>query len=505
MKKTAIILMFITIFSKLFGFLREITLSYFYGASSISDAYLISLTIPTVIFSLIGTGIVTGYIPIYSRINKEYGLNEANKFTSNLTNIILIVSSIIIILGLLFTEQLVRLFANGFEGETLALAVKFTKISLIGIYFTSLVYIYKGFLDLKGNFTVPALIGFPFNFFIILSIYLSSNNNIMILIVGTIIAILSQFLFLLPFVYKKGYKHKFILNVKDEHIKAMAYMALPVIIGVSVNQINVLVDRSLASQIAVGGISALNYAYRLNGFVQGIFVVSISTVMYPTISKMSADNNIKGLKKTVSEAINGVNLLVIPATIGFMIFAEPIVKLLFGRGAFDDRAVAMTSQALFFYAIGMVGFGLRDIISRAFYSLRDTKTPMINASIAVVLNIVLNFILSKYLGIGGLALATSISGLFCTALLLISLRKKIGPLGLKSASISFIKILFASLIMGVIAKMSYDALLKYINENLSLIIAIGIAGIVYFVLIYFMKIEEVDTIIRAIKNKIKRK
>lgn len=138
-------------------------------------------------------------------------------------------------------------------------------------------------------------------------------------------------------------------------------------IGVSVNQINVLVDRTLASSIAVGGISALNYASRLNGFVQGMFVTTISSVMYPMISKMAAQNNMNGLKKSVSEAINIISLLVIPATVGAMVFAEPVVKLLFGRGAFDPQAISMTSDALFFYSMGMIGFGLREVLSSAFF------------------------------------------------------------------------------------------------------------------------------------------
>ncbi|AZR73923.1 murein biosynthesis integral membrane protein MurJ [Anoxybacter fermentans] len=504
MRKTALLLMLITIFSKIFGFARDITLSYFYGASNISDAYLISITIPMVIFSFIGTGISTGYIPMYSKIESNNGVEDANRYTNNLVNILIVICTVIIILGFLFTNQIVKVFASGFEAETLTLAVQFTKISLLGIYFTGLIYIFNGFLQLKGDYTITALVGFPMNFFIILSIFISSKANILVLSIGSVIAIASQLLLVLPFAYKKGYRYKFILNIKDEYIKTMAYIALPIIIGVSVNQINILVDRTLASQIATGGISALNYANRLNGFVQGIFVLSIVTVMYPMISKMVAENNMTGLKKSLAEAISSVNLLVLPATVGAMIFAEPVVRLLFGRGAFDVQAISMTSYALFFYSIGMIGFGLREVLSRAFYSLQDTKTPMINAAIAMVMNIILNIILSKFLGIGGLALATSISAIFCTVLLFISLRKKIGPFGMKHITISFIKVLCASLVMGLIAKISYNILLNYIGANLSLLTSIGIGAIVYFIIIYFMKIEEVDIIVIALKKKLKR-
>ena len=267
------------------------------------------------------------------------------------------------------------------------------------------------------------------------------------------------------------------------------------------NQINVLIDRTLASNIVEGGITALNYANRLNGFVQGLFVASISTAMYPMISKMAAEDNMEGLKKAVAEGINLINLLVIPATIGSMIFATPAVGLLFGRGAFDERALALTSSGLFYYSIGMIGFGLREILSRAFYSLQDTKTPVINATIAVVINIVLNIILSKFLGIGGLALATSISAIFCTGLLFISLRKKIGSFGMKGIVISFAKILSASLVMGLITKISFNTLLNNMSQNLSFIISIAIGVVVYFVLIYFMKIEDVDNMVGVLKEK----
>lgn len=342
------------------------------------------------------------------------------------------------------------------------------------------------------------------NFFYNTIHFLSKKMNILVLAIGSVVATISQLVLLIPFIHKEGYKYNFVLDIKDKYIKRMLYLALPVVVGVSVNQINTLVDKTIVSRVSAGGISALNYSFRLIGFVQGLFVTIISTVMYPMISKMATEDNIKGLKKIVSEATNSISILVIPATIGAMLFSEPVVKLLFGRGAFDLESTLLTSTALFFYSIGMMGFGLRDILSRAFYSLQDTKTPMVNGIIGVVINIILNSILSTYMGIGGLALATSISAIFCTVLLFISFRKKVGSFGMKHITISSIKVLCASLIMGVVAKFSYDVLLKYIGDNLSLILAIIIGAVVYFILIYFMRIEEVDSMINAVKKKFKR-
>lgn len=502
MKKTVVVLMVLTIVSKLFGFIRDVTLSFFYGASNISDAYLISTTIPMVIFSFVGTGITTSYIPMYSKIKQDYGVREGNRYTNNLINALFVFITIVTILGLLFTNQTLKIFALGFTGETLAVANKFTKITLFGIYFTMLTYIFVGFLQIKSKYIIPAIIGFPLNLIIILFIFLSTKVNIILLSIGYIIAVFSQLLLLLPFAYKEGYRYRLILNLKDAYIKKMIIIAVPVIIGVSVNQINVLVDRTIASTIATGAISALNYANKLNGFIQGIFVLSISTVMYPLISKMAAENNMNGLKKAVSGSVVAVSLLVIPANIGALIFCRPIVQLLFERGAFDDKATVMTSTALLYYSLGMIGFAIREVLAKAFYSLQDTKTPMINAIIAVLINITLNIVLSRFMGVGGLALATSISAVLCTGLLIVGLRKKIGSFGMKKVAITFIKILCASLIMGITAKYTYNTMLFDINANLSLIAAIGAGAITYFVIIAFMKIEEVDVILNTIRRKI---
>lgn len=500
MKKAALLVMIITVISKIVGFVREIVLSYVFGASAITDAYLISQTIPLTIFSFISTGIATGFIPIYSKIQQNDGKHYADKFTSNLSNSLLLLATIIVAFVLAFTQPVVKMFASGFSGETLELAVSFTRITVFGVYFTAVLYIFSGYLRVYEHYLAPALIGFPMNLIVICSLFIGAKTNVFVIAFGSLLAIASQLVVLIPFLRRTSYQHQIVVNVKDKYLKEMFLIALPVIIGTSVNEINVLVDRTLASRIAVGGISALNYARRLNGFVQGIVVVSLTSVMFPIISKMAAAENIKGLKQTVNEAMASMSLLIIPATIGAMVFAEEIVALLFGRGAFTAEAITMTGNALFYYSIGMIAFGLRDVLSRAFYALQDSKTPMINATIGVVLNIALNIILSRYMGIGGLALATSISAIVAVVLLFTSLRRKIGGLGLSNLVKSFTKIGLASVIMGVIARGGYNFLTQILGQNLALVIIMGMAVLIYGILVYFMRIPEVDKVIAAVKR-----
>lgn len=502
MKKIALVIMLLTIIAKVLGFSRDIILSYFYGASYISDAYLISITVPLSIFSFVGTGIATTYIPMYGSITNKENVYNANIFTNNLTNIILIICMIITALVLVFTTPLVKLFASGFQGETLKLAVLFTRINIFGIFFSGLLYIFNGYLQIKNNFVVPALVSIPLNLVIILAIMISYNSNPIVLAIGTVTAMAFQVLLLIPFIKKTGYKPRLSINIKDTNLIKMFYLALPATLGTSVNQINKIIDRTLASEITVGGISALNYANKLNLFIQGIFVLSLTAVMYPMITKMVANHNIAGLKKTLREVLIGVVIILIPTTIGAMIFSEQIVTMLYGRGAFDSQAIIITSSAMFFYSFGMIGFGLFEVLSRIFYSMQDTKTPMILAAIGLILNIVLNIILSRYLGIGGLALATSIAAIFTTGLMFISLHKKIGSFGMKQISISFLKILFASSFMGLLTKLSFDYLTVMLSQNLSLLITIAIGAVSYFAIIYFMKIEDVDVIVGTIKKKL---
>lgn len=503
--KSAIYLMIATILSKILGFARELVLSSSYGASAYSDAYITAVNIPVVIFSAVGMALATTVIPLYYEKQKIGGSEKGIEFINNIMNIVLIISSILAILGFIFARQLVGIVAIGFEGETLDLAIKFTRILIFGIIFVGISNIITSYLQTQNQFAVPGLIGVPFNIIVIISIILSVKINIYILPIGTLIGIISQFLFQYPFAKKLGYKYKYYINIKDEYIKKMMWLVCPVFIGVSVNQINAIVDRCIASTLMEGTISALNYANRLNGFVIGLFIASIGAVIYPMLSKLSNEKNQKKFIKSVSQSINSVILLVIPVSVGAMVLSYPIVKLLFERGQFSPQATAMTASALVFFSIGMVAFGLRDILGKVFYSLQDTKTPMINGAISMILNIILSLILVKFMGHNGLAFATSLSSILCIILLFVSLKKKIGYFGQDNIIKTSLKSLGSAILMGIVTFYSYNQLSYIIGSStvgqiISLGSAVFIGALVYFILIVLLKIDEVE----IIKSKLKK-
>lgn len=500
-------LMMVTMISKVLGFIREIILGYVYGASIYSDIYITSFNIPNIIFSVIGIAITTTFIPLYYENNNSGGEKQSSKFVNNIFNICILIGIVISVFIFIFAEPIVKLFAVGFEGETLAIAIKFTRIMIFGGIFIGLSNIMQAILQINENFIITGLTGVPFNIIIIISIILGSTVDIILLPVGTMIAISSQFLFQLPFAYKKGYKYEPILNLKDKNVKKMLFLVAPVLIGVAVNQVNAVVDKTLASTLVEGSISSLNYANRLNGFVMGMFITSIATVIYPMLSRLSTDDSKEKFIYSVSRSINSVILLIIPISVGAIVLATPIVKLLFQRGAFDSRATSMTSIALVFYSIGMVGFGLRDILGKVFYALQDTKTPMVNGAISMGMNIILNLFFIKLMGHAGLAFATSLSALICILLLFNSLKKKIGYFGQDKIFKTTVKALLAAVIMGIITNLSYKFLISIIGIGIiaqvtSLFLVILIGAIVYGILLVMLKIEEMKLIVDMITKKL---
>lgn len=507
--KATVGLMVATILSKILGFSRELFLASYYGATTYSDIYLTAYNIPSVLFSALAAAIATTFIPLYYENYSLYKKEGALKFTNNVFNIVVYITILIALISCIYSKPIVKLFAIGFRGETLEITVQFTRIMVFSIVFLGLSNVITAFLQVNNNFIISGLIGIPLNIIIIVSIILSSKYNPYILPIGTLIAISSQFLFQIPAAKKIGYKYNPVINLNDEYIKKMIWLVGPVFIGVAVNQINTMVDRTLASTLQAGSISALNYANRLNNFVMGLFITSISAVIYPMLSKLSAENDELKFSESVSRSINSVILLVMPISIGAIVLAKPIVGLLFERGAFDEKATYMTSIALVFYSIGMVSFGLRDILGKVFYSLQDTKTPMMNGAIAMGLNIVLNLILVRFMGHAGLAFATSISTIVCIFMLFGSLKKKINYFGQDKIIKTTIKSLVAAISMGIITSITYKILkllleIGSLGELIALFGSIGIGAIIYGVLVIVFKVEEVSFIYELIKSKIKK-
>ena len=502
-------LMVATIIAKILGFGRELVLAAGYGTSIYSDAYVTAMNIPQVIFAIIGSTLATVLIPMYMEVHSEEGEVVSLKFISNVFNLVILACIVLSVFGFVFTEQIVKMFAVGYEGEALTVAINFTRITILGIVFTGLSYVMTSYLQIKNDFVMPGLSSVPKNIIIIVATILSIKYGPYLMIWGTLVGMASEFLFQLPFAVKKGYKYLPIIDVKDEYIKKMAWLIGPVLIGVAVNQVNTLVDRTLASTLPVGTVSALNYSNKLTSFVIAIFITSISSVIYPMLSQLSSENNKLRFITSVRKSINCVIILVMPITVGTIVLSQPIVRVLFERGAFDERGTYLTALALAMYSIGMVAYGLRDVLGKIFYSLQDTKTPMINGVIAMGVNMVMDVVFIQFWGLAGLTLATSLSSIACIMLLFRSLKKKMGYFGQDKIVKATVKSLVASVIMGAVAYYSYHYMMGFTHrggetEFLVLCLAVVLGAAVYGGLVVLFKVDEVKIVTDVIKRKLNK-
>lgn len=306
---TGIVLIIIQAVSMIFGFIRELTLSNYYGISSISDAFLIVSNLPFSIFYIISSAISISFIPTYNKIKKIKGSKEAENFTSNIVNIIFVFAIIFSILIIIFSKPIVKIFAVGFDDQTLNLAVYLLRISVFSLVFVGIVGVFVPYLNSNKEFIIPAMIGLPFNIGIIGGIILSSYISVYFLGAGTIVGYALQFLVLIPCLIKVGYSHKRIIRPNDSTIKQMLVLSIPITIGVSAEQINYIIDRTIASTLQVGGISALNYAVRLNGFAQNLIVYPVTTLFYPIIAELVVNKNYNNLNKIIHKSLSVITLL----------------------------------------------------------------------------------------------------------------------------------------------------------------------------------------------------
>lgn len=502
MIKTSIILMLCVFFSKIFGFLREIVISYFYGTTLSTDAFFVAQNIPTVIFAAIGAAISVAVIPIYTKLlhkDKE----KASVFINNLLTISFLITTVLIILCIVFSEQIVYIFASSLSKKGILLASKMLKVLSITLYFTMFSYVCGGMLNSNNKFYIPQLAAIPYNITSILCVmFLTKKLDIWALVIGTIGGMLLQTIFhLVPL--KKINKYKITFNLKDENLKKLLVLSWPMIITVIFQQLNIVVDKNVASGIMVGAISAINYSDRIIGIIYGIFSVSIMTILYSKFNELMIKNQKEEVIKTLLKWLIIVLLVTLPVTMISIIFNKEIISILFGRGAFDAAAIAMTSEVYLYYSFSIFSMAANDIILRCYYSLNDSKTPMIITIISVVLNVVLNIVLSKIIGLKGIAISTSISTIIQTILLLIILKKKC-KIKLNNFIISIIKIIFINaFILIFMYYLNEYLLIDYIILKMLLVVIICI--LIYIILLYIFNISAIKDFLKMLKNRLKKK
>ena len=503
LKFELLIMTVIVIFVKLLGFCREVVLAYCYGTSNISDAYLIAYSIPTILFTLIAKAISTAYTPIFLKIEKENGIKESNIYTSKICNIFLAICIILIILVEIFPNQVVLVFASGFDYETTVICVDILRIGIFSIIFMLLTSLFSAYLQTKQKYIICAIVSLPLNIILIILFFISKKMSYHVLGYGLIMAFLSEFVLLLPFICKT--KFRYTLSFKyDLYIKDTIVKVLPVMVGSCASQVNKLIDRTMASTIS-GGVSALSYASLINISIQELIVTSLLSMITVEFSRLVLNLNYKLVTSKLQQILIIVSILLVPITIILMLFDSEVVKILFMRGAFDENSTKKTSVALFYYSIGLLFVAVRDIYVRVYNSHQNTLIPAISSVIMVISNIVLNLILSRYLGVGGLALASSVSAIVGCFILTITFEKKYYAIFDKKFWINLFKVILLSLLCcGVAYVIYYFLTLCDLWYFIAMILSLLVGMVLYFALLWLFKVNEFIKIVKYVFKKIRR-
>lgn len=486
MVKSVFMVTILSILGKITGFFRETVIAAYYGAGGASDTYFVAYTLPSVLFSIVGASMGVIFVPMYVERLKEHQ-KAAQKFSSSIISITIIVTSILSILGIIFSKYVVMFIAPGFKDQALNTTIHLTRIMFPMFIFISLSYIITGVLQSHESFLVPSIISVPSNIVIILSVILFSREyGIYALGWGTMLGAVSQILIQLPAV-KGKLDYRFCVELDDPSIRSYWYLLVPVILGTAVDKVNIMVDKMLASSLMVGSISAINYSTRLLDFAGSVCTGAIIAVVYPNFATMSANEDYKKLTHTTYSAVIGISQIIIPVTAAAIMLNKDIVRFVFERGAFEEKHTNLTAYAFSYYALGLWAMGIREVLNRVFYSLDDTSTPMKISIFAMVLNIGLNILLVKNMGIGGLGLATAISSTAAVLFLLRLLRKRMEHFKLRAFLKEGLKIVLVVFIMlyGMLVFRNY---VPMDNFNIKFLSSAAIGFVIYMSLSWYLGI-----------------
>lgn len=497
--KAVSFMMIITLVGKVLGLVREQFLAANYGLGMEASAFLIASRIPRTFFDAVfASAISASFIPIFNEYLQKRGKDEAFSLANRFITLISTVTLIMMVFGMVFAEQFVWLFAVGFDAETAMLSASLSRMLFPTILFTAIAFSFVGILQSLDEFNIPAAISVASNAIIIAYfVFFNDKFGIYGLTAAFLIGWSMQAFIQIPSLQKNGYWYRPDFRFRDEGLKKVGKLMLPVMISTWVQPINFMINCRFASQLYDGkqGVSALEYANNLYTIIVGVFVLAIANLIFPRLSRISGEKDRAEFGSTVKVTLRSMMFLLIPMMGGMMALSRPLVALIYERGDFGTDATILTSTALFFFSLGVMGYGVQTILSRAFYANQDGKTPFYSGVVSVITNAILCRLLLEPMGLGGLALAAAVSSLVSALVLLVPAVKRYPEIIDKKLVISFGKMAVSAGVMLFLVWGSFRYLEPKVGTGLLgriLVLGIptGLGVVAYMVLTLLLGIEE---------------
>ncbi len=506
--KTISIMMIITLLGKISGLLRDRLLTINYGTGMEANAFLTASRIPRVFFDAVfASAITASFIPVFNEYMMRNGKKDAYKFSGNFITVISAFSLILTVLGIIFSDQLTSLFAGGFDSETAALCSFLTKIMFPTVLFTGLAFSFVGILQSMGEFNLPAAMSLISNTFIIIY-YFTFNKRFGIvgLAIAFSIAWLLQALTQIPSLVKREFFFKPSLSIRNPGMQKVFVLMVPVMVSTWVTPLNQTINARFGSELFGGaGVSAIELAYNLYTIIVGVFILSITNYIFPKLSQLNADRNEKGMKDVISSTMHISMYAVIPMMAGLMVMSSQVINFIYGGGEFDEFSVQITSRALFFLTLGMIGYAVQAVLTRAFFAEQEGRVPLIAGLASIVVNVLLSFALVDRFDVAGLGFASAASCTVNGIVLIIAIEKgKMGFINKKFLS-DMAKIALSTVIMVVMVKFISGVLPVSAGKLMQLCVPIAAGVVVYIAATALLKVWETEFAFNFIKEKILRR
>lgn len=506
--KAVSFMMLITLLGKVLGLVRDQMLAANYGNGMEASAFTIASLMPRTFFDAIfASAISASFIPIFNEYLQKKGKKEAFALSNRFITLMGLVTLCMTLVGEVFAKEFVFLFAGGYSAETANLAAQLSRMVFPTMFFTGIAFSFVGILQSLDEFNVPAALSVASNLVIVLYyIFFNDKFGVQGLAVAFLIGWAMQAVIQIPSMHKKGYRYRLDFHFRDEGLKKIGLLMLPVMVSTWIQPINLVINTQFASHLENGDaqVPALQYANTLYTIIVGVFVLAIANLIFPKLSRMT-ENSDKAFGQTVKVTLRSMMFFLIPMMVGLMALSEPLVRLMYERGDFDATGTMMTGTALCFFAVGMIGYGIQTILSRVFYAKQDGKMPFYSGVISIAVNVVLCFALMKPMGLGGLALASAVSSTVAALILFIPTAKKYPDIWDSNLAKDLAKMAFAAMMMLVCVWVSHRFLLGHMADGLLtrlVVVAVptGIGIVVYMVLTYGFRIEESRFAFDILKN-----
>ncbi|MBF0189300.1 MAG: murein biosynthesis integral membrane protein MurJ [Magnetococcales bacterium] len=502
---------FFTLLSRILGFVRDIVIARGFGAGLGADAFFIAQKLPNFLRRLFAEGAFnTAFVPVFSDYLADGDRDDTRRMMQSVFTMLFLAVTLVVALAQIFMPYLIMAIAPGFSDDPVkqALTVDLTRITFPYILFISLTALAGGILNSHRRFAIPAATPLLLNVAIISSALLLTplfEEPATALAVGIFLGGLAQLGLQLPALARLGLPFRLRWDPKHPAIHRILHLMAPSILGVSVAQIGMLFDLFLASFLPEGSISYLYYADRMVEFPLGLIGIALGTAILPTLSAKAARNDIEGLRHDLDFALRLTLVVNLPATIGLISLREPILSLLFERGAFDAQTTTLAGQALFAYGIGLIAFSAIKVTAPAFYAMKDTRTPVRIAMKALAVNMVLNVVLMFPFQHAGLALSTSLAAFVNVGLLILALRDKVGyrfspqlkRTALISAGASAVLLLFLEL-----ARIAYWSGGLSLGMKMAVLLPTILGGVViYFGIAWLLRMNELKDLVAMVRRR----